>query len=253
MHTRSSAFLRIAWRAACVRKCSMTTAAEVREWMRQTMAETGLTIRDWAARSGVAPSTISRALKEDYEFVTSGRTLQKLAQGAGVKGLPISAIDARPPSLGLLPVRGTVQAGAWLEIDMADQREPETYPAAPDPRFPIEAQWLSVVQGDSMNALERRGRPAGIYPGDFVHCVDAIAIDYQPRSGDVVEVERIRVQGGVRELTLKEVEITPEGIKLWPRSTNPKWTQPIILDGATDDQDTEVCIRGWVIGSLRKF
>ncbi|WP_292052076.1 MULTISPECIES: LexA family protein [unclassified Brevundimonas] len=235
----------------------MTTAADIRAWMRDTMTATGLTIREWASRSGVAPSTISRALNADYEFVTSGRTLEKLARGAGVKAMPFSAIEAPPPALGLLPIRSTVQAGAWLETDLSDQSEAEHYPAAPDPRFPLQTQWLSRVQGESMNALERNGRPAGLYPGDLVHCVDVEAIDYRPRTGDIVEVERIRAQGGVRELTLKEVEVTPRGLLLWPRSTLAKWSSPIELApvSANDhsDPDIEVRIRGWVIGVIRRF
>lgn len=242
---------------AFARECSMTTAADIRVWMRDTLADTGLTIREWAERSGVSPSTISRALNDSYEFVTSGRTLQKLASGAGVKAPLISSIAATPPSLALLPVRGTVQAGAWLEHDMCDQREAETYPAAPDPRFPANAQWLSEVAGDSMNDLQRHGRPAGLYPGDLIHCIDAEAIDYTPATGDIVEVERLRAQGGIRELTVKEIEVTPNGILLWPRSTNPKWSQPIELltadDASQTDSDTEIRIRGWVIGSLRRF
>jgi len=68
----------------------------------------------------------------------------------------------------------------------------------------------------------------------------------------VVEVERIRFQGRERELTLKQVELTPKGVVLWPRSTNPRWKQPlhILADGDAGD-DVEVRIRGWVIKLIR--
>jgi hypothetical protein len=87
---------------------------------------------------------------------------------------------------------------------------------ARDPRFPHARQWLSEVRGDSVNLLN-------IVEGDLVHCVDAIEIGYYPRTGDVVEVERLRFGGQERELTLKQVEVTEAGVLLWPRSTNPRF------------------------------
>jgi SOS-response transcriptional repressor LexA len=155
-----------------------------------------------------------------------------------------------PPPLGLLPVRGTVQAGAWLEVDAHDQRDVEMVAGAKDHRFPLADQWLSVIRGDSMNDL----KPSGIFDGDLVQCVDAISIEYQPRTGDVVEVERIRFQGRERELTLKQVELTAKGVVLWPRSTNPRWQQPLRILGEGDaGDDVEVRIRGWVIKLIRNL
>lgn len=152
-----------------------------------------------------------------------------------------------------MPIRGVVRAGAWLEIDPQDDPIPETYPAAPDPRFPRNAQWLSRVRGDSMNALTRRGQPAGILDGDLVHVVDAIAIDYRFKDGDVVEVERIRFDGSEREITLKQVAVSPDGeITLWPRSTNPKWADPIPYREGSED-DIEVRVRAKVIQHIRQY
>lgn len=153
----------------------------------------------------------------------------------------------------MLPIRGEIQAGAWLELDPQDQPEIERHPAAPDPRYPRSSQWLSRVRGDSMNALVRKGQPAGILDGDLVHVVDAIAIDYQFHTGDIVEVERSRFSGRERELTLKQVEVKPDGsICLWPRSSNPRWSQPVEY-GLGDADDVEVRVRGKVIQHIRTF
>lgn len=155
-----------------------------------------------------------------------------------------------------LPLRSDVQAGAWLEIDDLDQREPLLMPAPVDPRFPQAAQWLSRVRGDSMNALTNsQGASVGILDGDLVQVVDAIAIGYVPRTGDVVEAERSRFDGREREITLKQVEITADGQQLlWPRSTNPRWREPLQLhDGNPDDQGVVVRVRGKVLQVLRQI
>lgn len=147
-----------------------------------------------------------------------------------------------------LPIRDRIQAGAWLLADDTIQEFPRTFPAARDGRYPFANQWISEVAGDSMNLL-------GIYNGDFVHCVDAIDISYYPRHGDVVEVERLRNAGRERELTLKQIEMTPSGFVLSPRSTNPRYQEPLRLnDGvANDDEEYEVRIRALVVTSMRRF
>lgn len=146
-----------------------------------------------------------------------------------------------------LTVRDRVQAGAWLIADDLRQAEPATYPATRDTRFPYAEQWMSEVVGDSVNALN-------IFDGDLVHCVDIASTGYAPRTGDVVEVERLRFDGSERELTIKQVEVTPGGILLWPRSTNPRWRDPLALaDGAREGEEIEVRIRGLVLASVRRI
>lgn len=146
-----------------------------------------------------------------------------------------------------LPIRDRIQAGAWLLADDTVQEFPRTFPAARDGRYPHANQWISEVVGDSMN-LE------GINHGDFVHCVDAVDISYYPRHGDIVEVERLRNGGSERELTLKLIEMTPTGYVLRPRSTNPRFQEPLLLnDGLNaDEEDYEVRVRALVVTSMRR-
>jgi transcriptional regulator with XRE-family HTH domain len=147
-----------------------------------------------------------------------------------------------------LPVRGRIQAGAWLQADddMA-QTEPRRVPASFDPRFPREAQYLREVSGDSVDQLR-------IYDGDLVHLVDIQAIGYVPITDDIVEVERTRFGGQERELTLKQVEVTPEGYILWPRSTNTRWREAIDLRASVpQDEEIQINFRGLVLNSIRQF
>lgn len=226
-----------------------------RDRLRALIAERQTTARA-ISRAISTNETLVRDILSGKSKNARGDSVAKIAEHLGVSVDELmTGPDVAPshvgPALAELPIRGEVQAGMWLAIDY--EPEERTYPAAADPRFPAAIQWLSVVKGDSMNALVRSdGTPAGIYEGDMVHCIDAIAARYTPRTGDIVEVERIRFSDRDRELTIKQVEVTPDGILLWPRSTNPQHKAP--LPYAEGDQDsTEVRIRGWVIGINRRF
>lgn len=160
---------------------------------------------------------------------------------------PTAFTPPQPPAMVLLPVRDRAQAGAWLMADDYVQDWPRTYPSARDPRYSHADQWLTEVVGDSVNKLN-------IFSGDFAHCVDFEAIGRFPRTGDIVEVERLRAGHRERELTIKQVEVTADGLRLWPRSTNPNWQEPLELrDGVGENEDLHVRIRGLVIAVIRQF
>lgn len=183
-------------------------------------------------------------LLEERAALTGSDTSRALPPGMAT-GQKLYRTEPSRQAAGLI-VRDRVQAGAWLLADDSDQSEPVRMPAIPDPRYPHADQWLAHVAGDSVNKLN-------IFDGDLVQVVDAIAIGYHPRSGDVVEVERLRADGAERELTIKQIEIGADGIQLWPRSTNPRWTEPLGLTDGANDANVEVHIRGLVIGMMRRF
>ena len=54
-------------------------------WMESVMAEKGLNPETWAAAAEIAPTSITRAMKDNYPYVTKRQTLQKLAIAAGVE------------------------------------------------------------------------------------------------------------------------------------------------------------------------
>jgi hypothetical protein len=224
-------------------------AADIRAWMVSVLKQTGLTPAGWAKKAGVAGSTVQRAIKPDYAFITSSRTLSKLAQAAGTAPPEVR----RPAEIQLvpkfLPVRYRVQAGHWLEVDDYAQTfvSEFSHPVSPDPRFSDWPQWLEEVVGDSVNLK--------IAPGGLAHVVDAIDMGYSPRDGDWVVVERRRAGGMLRERTIKQVAVRPDGVvELWPRSSNPKWTEPLNLSaGSNGDEPVEVEIVGLVIGAYSPF
>lgn len=222
-------------------------AAVIRQWLRAVITDTGMSAPVWAKRAGVAASTVQRALKDSYEFTTSSTTLAKLAAVANRAPPEVRQVRDLQFVPAYLTVRFRVQAGHWIETDGEVHAPPDgMYPVAPDPNFSEFPQWLEEVVGDSINEE--------IPPGAFAHVVDAIEMGYEARSGDLVVVERRRGHGLLRERTIKEVVVTPEGvIELWPRSTNKKmWHSPVVLAaGARGNEDIEVEIVGFVVGHYK--
>lgn len=222
-------------------------AAVIRSWMREVLAlRPDLSPSTWARMAGVAPSTVNKALKPNYEFVTSTRTLTKLAE----------VVNEKPPTVNLktsefvkvsprfLEVRYRSQAGFWAEVEDLSASYANTFPVMPDPRYSNWPQWLEEVQGDSADLL--------LAPGSFAHVVDAIEMGYAAREGDWVIVERRRAGGHLHERSVKQVSKSPVGVELWPRSTNPRWSEPLDLaGGAEGDETIEVEIVGLVIGTYR--
>jgi hypothetical protein len=88
--------------------------------------------------------------------------------------------------------------------------------------------------------------------GSIAHVVDAVAISYVPQDGHMVEVERRRAGGQMIERTLKEVRWNAGRIELWPRSSNPKWSEPVVLRDGTYEDDIEVAIVGLVVSVISK-
>jgi hypothetical protein len=182
-------------------------------------------------------------------------SLARLAAGLEVPMDELARImalaDAPPPLLpklgpeATLPVRHKVRAGSWLEEDDTGQ-EPVTGPAvAPDPRYPVD-QWLEEVEGDSVDELAPEG--------SFVQVAAWEGLALTPATGQIVVVQRTRDQGALRERSIKVVRRQGRRIELWPKSTNPRWNQPLVLvDDPTRAEETTVSLAGLVIWVHRPF
>lgn len=223
------------------------TTEDARAFLNRALEASGLKPFALAKRAGVAPSTITRPLNDpEFKFTPKAATLRKIAEAAGLD-LPtgLAVAPPQPPSTNELPIIGPIQAGAWLMLDETVQDEPIYFTAVADRRYPHARQWLREVRGDSMNAR-------GIMPGDLAHIVDVLDAGVNLNTGMIVEVTRSRDDGALREITLKEVEVTAEGLKLWPRSTNPRWTDPVVLDEGGHG-DIEVRITGLLLQAVKRF
>jgi transcriptional regulator with XRE-family HTH domain len=155
----------------------------------------------------------------------------------------VGVAPVKIPYIGkILAIRCRVEAGLWRELEEID--EPLGMSDVPeDQRFAGIDQWLEIVTGDSMDLM--------IPSGAMVHVVDAIQLGYAPTGGHIVVVERRR--GNTRERTLKQIERSKDGVKLWPRSSNPRWQEPIQLLAGTTEDEVEVEIVGLVVQDIRKW
>lgn len=237
-----------------------TTNDAIRAWMREVLDKCTrdgrpLTARKWALDAGLNAATVQRALRDDYSFTPSTRTLHALAS---VVDIPLPAMTASGAGQALaevrwanaptieLSVRHRVSAGTWSEVDDQAQVEMRRLNVQRVPPYEQATQWLELVVGDSYNRL--------VPEGSYVHVVDAVEINYTPRTGDTVVLARRRAQGALEERSLKQVELTAAGPLLWPRSFNPRWSQPIDLtEGVREGEDVEVQIVGLVVRSYQLF
>lgn len=245
MQASSSAVMQVAQTGENLQQCKpMTTAAAIRSWLQETLTDTGLTVKQWAKRAGVAESTIHRALKEDYQYVTSSRTLSRLASAIGVAAPEANNSEPQIVGAEFLPIRYEVGAGNWQEISDS-QVFYGSGTVAPDPAYASFPQWLERVSGDSMDREYR--------DGELIHVVDAFALGYAPQHGDHVVLVRRRNNGAEMERTVKEVVRTPAGtFEFWPRSLNPRWREPVrLIDGVEEDPSIEIEVAALVIGSYR--
>lgn len=239
----SRAFMQLSDTALLLQlSAAMDTPGKIRVWMLGVMERTGWSARQWASEAGVAATTIQRAIKPDYPFVTSSRTLEKLARAANEPAPDVTEPSGPIVKPTFLPIRYEVGAGMWRAIE--DLSQPYgTAPVAADPAFAGFAQWLERVVSDSMDRE---------YPvGSLLHVVDAAAVGYVARQGDHVIVERRRNGGGLVERTVKEAVYGPKGLELWGRSNDPRWNKPIAIVDGIDDESLEAEIVGLVIGSYR--
>lgn len=137
----------------------------------------------------------------------------------------------------LVPVRGQAAAGRWMEFDETTTvyKDIPAVPTGYDGR-----QFAVQVVGTSMDKLR-------ICDGDYVICVPFWTNVKAPDTGDIVVVERRR--GPTFERTIKQAVVKADCIELWPRSTDPRFQTPIVIDpaGWLEGDGTEVELVGLVI------
>lgn len=202
------------------------------DWIREGLKQPGKSQAGLARAMGRAPPAVSNMLSK------SGKKRRLLAEE-----IPVIAayLGVQPPAVAatsdveliavrdrLVPVRvvGTVEAGAFREVDEFDQSEFEEIYDTPDPKFPNARRAAWTVSGDSMDAL----RPRPILSGDKVICVDFDDLHGKVplRDDMVVVVERTRDGGMTREWSVKQIEIYDDRTEFHPRSNNPRH-KPIVV------------------------
>lgn len=185
--------------------------------------ERGMSQQDLADAVGAKTwQTIS-----NIERGVSGLNEKKVAKYAEALGVQPWEIIGAPREERLITVNGYVQAGHFAETWELDEADQYTVPVPDEPKFRGFELYAAEVRGPSMN---RR------YPEQsvviFTHAVET-GEDIVPGKRYVIERERA---DGLREATVKLLWQDEDG-KAWllPESDDPRFQEPIALDGGEDD------------------
>lgn len=244
----------------------MDMSALVRNIERR-LEELGLTATEVSKRATGSADTIrnwQRSAARGSKTGATVRTLEPIARVLGMSVAQLVGTDNQqtvdgvygpvPISAASVPFGGKVGAGGFLPVldyfNQDDENKPVPQTAVRHPGYPAIAQFAWLVEGDSMT-------DAGILDGMWV--VAGTYSDYIDRVGDIdngqyVIVERTRFGGSERELTIKEVQFTRSGMRLVPRSPNPRHKELFIpLDPNADGDEETVRILAVVLAAVLDF
>jgi transcriptional regulator with XRE-family HTH domain len=216
--------------------------ARVQAWVQQICDDLGITYTELARRAGIDSATLTRFMnKPSYKPNLSNTTVQKISE-AVMRPEPEYQSLTRAINLQTVKVLGTAAAGLWKDVSIiADDYAHEQIPVVENPRYAGFPQYALLVEGNSVNRK--------IKDGEYAICASWPELGIEPKDGQYVHVERNR--GGLHEATIKLVRINGAVVELWPDSSDPRFTAPIVY--AHSDEDTEVRIRGLVIGTFSHF
>ena len=132
-------------------------------------------------------------------------------------------------------VVGEVAAGAWREA--AAMLKPYSLPVTPHPDYPVDAQRLYKISGNSVNKV--------VQDGDYIHCLDIHASGEMPVSGDLVVVRRM--EHGLAEYTAKRYLRVNGKPVLRPESTDEDFQDDLCLDGddSVEIEITDIVLAKW--------
>lgn len=145
-----------------------------------------------------------------------------------------------------LRVLGEVAAGVWLEVDPISQYDEPLFevPVPEDSRFPKGAVYGLLVRGTSLNKIAD--------DGDILVCLDRASAGFDIADDDLVIVERVRAQDGLREVSAKRARrINGHKLELWPESTDPRFQDPISTSVVGDDHIRIIARVEWIFKDVR--
>jgi len=150
----------------------------------------------------------------------------------------------RSVTLGVIMVKGTVEAGGWREAIVWPEADWRPAPIAADARYPEARQYGLEVHGPSMDKIYP--------PGTVLVCVGVFDYRKDPEPLQNVIVQR-RGADGRLEITVKELRKDGAGkYWLWPRSKHPEFQQPWAIPSLDPfDENDDLRVIAVVIGSYK--
>ncbi len=89
-----------------------------REWLRDVLAQSGLTAYALAKRAGLAHTTVGRFLNQDVKYTLRASTIVKIMKATGIAAPPSVLLGAQADSIDQeLLIRAVAAALTFVEID----------------------------------------------------------------------------------------------------------------------------------------
>jgi transcriptional regulator with XRE-family HTH domain len=180
---------------------------------------------------GVDQSTVSKW--ENNAQTPEGEALLALAKLAKktVEEF-LGDTELKPMRVEDVLVIGKVQAGEWMEVWEYPPEDQFEISVPPSRKYRGYKRFGLEVVGPSMNLVYAEGT--------FILCARLDDLGRSPVDGERVIVERMRADGRV-EVTVKEWQTDPKTgtVWLWPRSSDPEYTQPYRLPKPEDGNGIE--------------
>jgi len=204
--------------------------------IKELMRERGLSRDDVADGIGAHPITVSKLISGKMKLTTD-----YLAKFAKVFNVEPEEVISASTGIRKVKVRAHVQAGHWSEAFEWDPEDWYEVAIPDDPDLRTLTLFGAETRGPSMN---RR------YPERSVVIVaEAISAHEHVQLGKRYVIERERPDG-LREATVKKVWRDEAGrIWLLPESDDPRFQEPIPLEGGADDT---IRIVGRVVYSVQR-
>jgi phage repressor protein C with HTH and peptisase S24 domain len=194
-------------------------------------------VGNWEHDKGISRENLQHlaaATDVSFEWLATGRGAVPMPPG-NRRSAPaehpappaVSPMSAPMTPSRRVQVTGEVQAGSWREADNGATHG-DVVNVLVDPRYSHMSVTALRVRGPSMD----RELPDGSY----VLCVSFIELQREPVSGEFVVVQR-RIANGLTEATIKQYVVENGRSLLYPRSHDPRFQEPLVLNGAHDDEE----------------
>lgn len=204
--------------------------------IKDILTEKGMTQTDLADGLGMHPVNLNRIINGKIDTNTS-----RLEEIADFLGVSVPALFEEPGVGRTVRVTGYVQAGHWAETWEWSDEDQYSVAVEDDPAFRPFKLFAAEARGPSMN--KRYPEKTVLVFTDLIETGAALEL------GKRYIVERERADG-LREATVKTLWQDESG-KIWllPESNDPRFQEPIPIDGGEDDT---VRIVGRVVYAVSK-
>jgi transcriptional regulator with XRE-family HTH domain len=207
-----------------------------RDWLRRGLDKHGKTQQGLADALGIDRTGVTKMLSGKRSIKADELELISAYLGEPVP----HKNNSSEIGTGLVDVIGAAAGGVWREAGSSMMFQNIAVSVVPDPKYTGLRQYALRVEGIDFNREFKLG--------DFLIFVPFWEVRKQPQEGDIVQVER-RDAAGRKETTIRRVRIREGKYELWPESSEPMWSKPVVIEDIHNKGEVEIV--GLHIGMYR--